>query len=581
MIRDARVFDGEAVLPRASVLIRNGRIAAIGRRVAPPEGATVVDGTGKTLLPGLIDAHAHAYGTALRDALVMGVTTELDMFTDIATADQLRRDEEYGNGEGRADLRTAGTLATAPGGHGTEYGMAIPTIAVPAEAQAFVDARIAEGSDYIKIVYDDGHAYGLSMPTLDRATLTALVEAAHRRGKLAVVHVGDLRSAREALEAGADGLAHLFVDTSPDPGFGKLAASKKAFVIPTLSVLESVAWRDGGAKLAADPRVAPFVLPENERNLKQTFPRREGGPPRSYAAAVAMVRQLEAAGVAILAGTDAPNPGTAHGATIHGEMKLLVEAGLTPTEALRAATSAPAKAFGLDDRGRIAVGKRADLVLVRGDPTSDVGATRDIVAVWKRGVRVDRESYRAEVAEARAQLVKASNAPPPPGSESGLVSDFDGGDAKTQFGAGWSVSTDQIVGGKSTAAMKVVEGGAGGTGGALLVRGTVAGGLPYAWSGVMFSPGELPMAPANLSSKTALRFWARGDGAAYRVMLFSLARGRQPLVRELVAPAEWKEFVFPLKDFEGFDGRDLIGVVIAAGPGPGDFALTLDQVRFE
>ena len=327
--------------------------------------------------------------------------------------------------------------------------------------------------------------------------------------------------------------------------------------------------------------MAPFLLPENEKTLKETFPRRDGGPPRSYDAAIAAVRQLKAAGVPILAGTDAPNPGTAHGATMHGEMELLVEAGLTPIEALRAATSAPSKAFRLDDRGRIAVGKRADLVLVRGDPTADIGATRDITAVWKRGVPVDREGYRAEIANARKLSSEAASAPPPPGSDGGLVSDFDGGDAATRFGAGWSVSTDQIVGGKSTAAMKVVEGGAEGTAGGLLVEGKVAGGLPYAWSGVMFSPAAVPMTPANLSGKTALRFWARGDGATYRVMLFSQARGRQPYVQELVAPAEWKEFVFPLKDFGGFDGRDLIGVVIAAGPGPGDFALTLDGVRFE
>ena len=105
------------------------------------------------------------------------------------------------------------------------------------------------------------------------------------------------------------------------------------------------------------------------------------------------VRVLRAAGVVILAGTDAPNPGTAQGASLHGELELLVEAGLTPAEALRAATSAPAGVFGLKDRGRLAPGLRADLVLVDGDPSQDIRATRAIVGIWKAGLAVERRVH--------------------------------------------------------------------------------------------------------------------------------------------------------------------------------------------
>jgi imidazolonepropionase-like amidohydrolase len=94
--------------------------------------------------------------------------------------------------------------------------------------------------------------------------------------------------------------------------------------------------------------------------------------------------------VPILAGTDAPNPGTAHGVSIHREMELLVEAGLTPQQALAAATSVPARAFRLDDRGRIAPGLRADLVLAGGDPLKDITETRNIVRIWKGGKAVER-----------------------------------------------------------------------------------------------------------------------------------------------------------------------------------------------
>ena len=108
------------------------------------------------------------------------------------------------------------------------------------------------------------------------------------------------------------------------------------------------------------------------------------------------VRQLKAEHVPMLAGTDAANPGTAQGASMHGEMELLVRAGLTPVEALRAATASPAAAFHLDDRGQVAPGKRADLVLVNGDPTADIRHTRAIVAVWK--AEIDRDAWKASVA---------------------------------------------------------------------------------------------------------------------------------------------------------------------------------------
>jgi imidazolonepropionase-like amidohydrolase len=96
--------------------------------------------------------------------------------------------------------------------------------------------------------------------------------------------------------------------------------------------------------------------------------------------------------VPVLAGTDAPAPGLTYGASLHRELEHLVNAGLTPTAALAAATSAIARAFRLSDRGRIRAGLRADLLLVDGDPSKDIRATRNIVAIWKQGVRVQRAS---------------------------------------------------------------------------------------------------------------------------------------------------------------------------------------------
>ncbi len=303
-----------------------------------------------------------------------------------------------------ADLRSAGTLVTAPKGHGTEYGMAIPTISSPGEAQAFVDARIAEGSDYIKIVYDDGKTYGLNIPTISKETMAAVIAAAHQRGKLVMVHIGTQQGARDAIESGADGLAHLFVDSAPDAGFAALVAKHHVFVVPTMSVLAMISGAPSGKPLAADTRIQSYLPADSLRNLGGSFPGTHG----QFSYVQETVRQLKAQHVPILAGTDAPNPGTAHGASLHGEIALLVAAGLTPVEALASATSVPAHAFHLDDRGEIAPGKRADLVLVKGDPTTDITATRNIAGVWKAGVELDRESYRAALEKEKQAAAQSS-----------------------------------------------------------------------------------------------------------------------------------------------------------------------------
>jgi len=579
LIRNVRVFDGERVMPKTSVLVMNGKIARIAPSISAPEWTPVVDGSGKTLLPGLIDSHTHTWGTALRDAAALGVTTVLDMFTDPTTAADFRKLDGTAAGRETADFRSAGVLVTAPKGHGTEYGMAIPTITSPGEAQAFVDARIAEGSDYIKIVYDDGHTYGIKFATIDKPTMKAVVDAAHARRKLAVVHIGGLAGARDAIDAGANGLVHLFVDSMPDASFAKLVAARKAFVIPTLSVLESISWGDGGKLIAKDPKLAPYIAAANVQSLEQTFPKRAGSPPRDLAFALETVRQLRAAGVPILAGTDAPNPGTAHGASMHRELELLVKAGLTPTEALRAATSVPAHTFSLTDRGRIATGLRGDLVLVNGDPTADILATRDIAGVWKRGVAIHRDGYREELAKAAA-LAASGTFPVPAGSESGDVSDFDAGQPTVKFGAGWFVTTDQLAGGKSAAAIKVVSGGANGTPGALEITGTLDAGLPYGWSGVMFAAGQTAMAPVNLSSKKELRFFAKAEeGRSYAIMMFTRSKGQMPVIQRFTASGDWKEVVMPFSSFAGTDARDLMGIAFVASGTPGPFRLLIDDVR--
>src|SRR5215831_3232436 len=171
VIRNVRVFDGRKILESSDVWVDSGKIKAVGKNLKVPSPAKVIDGSGDTLLPGLIDSHTHAWGDALKEAEIFGVTTELDMFADVKYVQQIKKEQAEGKERDLADLRSAGILATAPGGHGTEYGIKIPTLSSPAEAQSWVDARVAEGSDYIKIVVDDGSAYGGHRPTLSLETV--------------------------------------------------------------------------------------------------------------------------------------------------------------------------------------------------------------------------------------------------------------------------------------------------------------------------------------------------------------------------------------------------------------------------
>ena len=569
LIHDVRVFDGKAVHERRSVLFENGVIVDADFRGAAPAGSRVVEGAGRTLLPGLIDAHTHAF--AFQELPVLfGVTTQIDMFTDIGMMKTAKDEMAQGRRHDHADLFSAGTLATVPNGHGTQFGIAIPTITKPEQAQAFVDARIAEGSDFIKIVMETGYGF----KSLDLPTAKALIEAAHRRGKLAVVHIGNEKDARAMLEAGADGLVHLFPAASADAeGLARLAASRGAFVIPTFTVLESMAgWR--GDDLLADPALAALLGKEAQAPLKARFG--TSARPDRLAAPKAVTAALVKAGVPVLAGTDAGNPGTQYGVSMHRELAALVDAGLTPTQALAAATSVPAQAFRLGQRGRIDRGYKADLLLVEGNPAADILATRRIVEVWKDGESANglREQQREQVAQAdrEAQAAKPLALPP-----DGRISQFSEAHLASPFGMGWGPSTDGFVGGKSTVALKAGPALADGQV-PLAIAATVAPGLPFAWAGVAFMPGAQPMQAVDLSAAKSVRFRVRGDGKTYQLIALS-AGGRIPGAQSFKAGPEWAELTVPLSGLKDVDPAALTMLGFNAGPQPGDYRFEIADVR--
>ena len=566
VIRDVRVFDGERMIPKASVHVRDGKIVSVGDTA--PGGIESIPGDGRTLLPGLIDAHTHAFGDALERALVFGVTTELDMFTDHRFAATMRTEQGRADGAPRrADILSAGTLVTSPKGHGTEYGLQIPTLASAADAQAFVDARIAEGSDYIKIVYDDGATYGMKIATIDRTVLGAAIEAAKKRGKLAVVHIGSRQGADDAIAAGASGLVHIFADAPADAAFVNRVAAARAFVTPTLSVTESTTGVASGAPLLKDARLAPFITAVNGRRSRddsrsariETEP---GRRPRRHQAALRRGR------------SDSGR---------HRRAEPRNVARVEPSPRARAAGPGRTLPGSRPRGGDVRAG--AHLQPARQGARRARTSRRPRAGQWRSEPRHHRDAGHRVDLEARRSSGAGEGSSGDRGCSCG---DHDrprqrlrcSADIRAEFGSGWQPSTDSLMGGKSTATLAVVQGGANKTRGALEVSGTIAEGLAYPWAGAMFFPAATPMAPADLSKFKEIVFWARGDGGAHQVMVFAARLGNIPATQPFTPGPEWREFVLPLASFSNLDGSDLRGVLFSAGSKPGPFRFTIDEVRF-
>ncbi|GAA3514862.1 amidohydrolase family protein [Actinocatenispora rupis] len=397
-ITGARVFDGEKSLGVRTVAVDGTRIVGVGGDA--PRDCEIVDGSGGTLLPGLIDAHVHSAPGSLALALRFGVTTELEMQGMHTRENRARITDD----DTVADVRSAGFAITPPGGHPSELmpeGFRpkwdlppvmplTPFSTTPEEAAAFVPQLLARGSDFIKFMIDDGSVEGHpGLPSLDLATVRAGVAEAKRYGALTVAHALTLDATRIAAEAGIDGVTHVFMDRPHSAEIVRLIRDADMFVVPCISLNASMMGITA-SELADDPRVAGRLDGAWDRTLRASYDRFPHG---NLDDVYATVRALDAAGVDVLAGTDVSMPetffgGLAHGASLHHELQYLVAAGLTPERALRAATATTARRFRLSDRGRIAEGLRADLLLVDGDPTVDIGDTLNTRAIWRRGTRL-------------------------------------------------------------------------------------------------------------------------------------------------------------------------------------------------
>lgn len=434
-ITSVNLFDGNTVTSDATVVFDavNGTIVSITTSASPTDPvfdiATTVDGTNKTLIPGLIEGHMHMESPdiptdpynqerVLRSALKCGVTTVCDMLSTPTAINTFKADimaeverarSEISSGASvksilLADLKSALFAATVPEGWprpilegevGRVVGEGYPNISLT-NIQTFMDEQTKLGADYIKIMQEDCHALDIKLSSIPVPTIrlqTAVVKAAHAAGYLVFAHAISDEAQELVLKAGADAMAHAIMDQHASETLLGLYKKNRAFMIPTLVGITSMTGeaQDQRAKFADIAFSRKLVDEETRDWMNSSLSIGAEGTTAEYA--YEMVRNFMLQGIDVVAGTDslAGLKGTGVGPSLWFELSLYVErCGMSAIDALKSATSVSARRFRFEDRGTIEVGKRADLVLVAGNPTQRLEALWEgegIVGVWKQGLR--------------------------------------------------------------------------------------------------------------------------------------------------------------------------------------------------
>jgi imidazolonepropionase-like amidohydrolase len=415
------VFDGArlitpnltAPLDDAVVVVAGGRFVSAGRRadVKPPADAIRMDARGKTIVPALVNAHVHLgydreltfeaanftrenVSAQLERYAQAGVAAVLSLGTDLPEVTAEIRTRQASGALAGARLRTAGRGIAPPNAGPANAQMRPAALGVTTEEEARAAVREQAGRvEIVKIWVDDRNG---SVPKLSPALARAVTEEAHRLGLQVIAHIFYLEDLRALVDLGVNGFAHLPRDAEIDAALAARMKERNVFVLPNLSVSENGVhaqppdWID-------DPLLRMLVTPEPVARLRESFTRRTpAAVERAQATYRTMQRSLQnlvRAGVRIGFATDAGAVRDLfHGFTDHRELKLMVEAGLTPLQALTAATIESARITGLDrELGTIEPGKSADFIVLDANPLDDIAHTRRIAAVYLRGVEVNRE----------------------------------------------------------------------------------------------------------------------------------------------------------------------------------------------
>jgi len=420
-LEGATLIDGSGGAPMhdALIIVKNGHIETVARvsEARVPRGAQEISLVGKTIIPGLIDAHAHVERWAVQRYVVWGVTTVRDLgATSTDSAIALRNDLNLGAVLGPRMFTSGAMIDGAPPTYA-----AATAVRTRDEARRAVDQRAVVGADCVKIYTK--LTPDLLAPLLDEAATLRLPVAAHL-GKI------DALTAARAGVASLEHMAGVVQAATPSPGayfrahdqflrgwtleeggwstldsaavarVARTLAATHAAIVPTLVLHEMMSRLDNPTLLSRPGMEDVPAAAASVRDVQGLLRRAGWRAPelkafrRSRARQDQFVREFKRAGGLIAAGSDAANQLLVPGLSLHEELSLLVGAGLTPLEALTAATRKGAELMHADSLGRIAPGKVADLVVLDADPAADIGATRRIAWVMIRGRMIPPDSLR-------------------------------------------------------------------------------------------------------------------------------------------------------------------------------------------
>jgi len=419
-LEGATLIDGAGGAPKedALILIRNGHIEAVARvnEIPIPKGAERINLVGKTIIPGLIDAHAHVERWAAPRYLAWGVTTVRDLHSDTDSGIKVRNDLNLGSILGPRMFTSGAMIDGTPATYSNATGVANAT-----EVRHAADQRRLAGADYIKVytritptllraLADE--ARGLQLPIAAHLGKTDALTAA-RMGVVSLEHMAGVVQAASRNPAVYYRAHDRFLSgwTTEEKGWATLdsaslartaraLAQTKVAIVPTLVVHEMLSRLDNPVLLT---RPGMEDVPNDAESVRSvaSLLRRTGWKPRDFQAfrrararQNLFVREFRRAGGVIAAGTDAANQLLIPGFSEHEEMTLLVDAGLTPLEAITSATRRGAQLLKADSLGVVAPGKVADLVVLNGNPAQNIAATRSIAWVMTRGRVVWPDSLR-------------------------------------------------------------------------------------------------------------------------------------------------------------------------------------------
>jgi imidazolonepropionase-like amidohydrolase len=423
LYENARVIpgDGQPAIERAAVLVRDGRITRVGRAgdISLPQGGARVDLTGKTVIPTITNAHTHVgfqrgasysrenYGREsivedLNRALYFGVTAVASQGIDPGAAAPRIRAEQAAGTLGGARLLIGGRGIGAPNagpGAASYRGIAYEVTTAEQGRQA-VREQAAQKVDFIKIWVDDRNGRA---PRMTPEVSHAIIEEAHKHGLKVNAHVFYLSDVQDLVAAGVDGFAHLARDKELDAATVREIARRGVVVMPTLATAERAthttlpptmaAWLDGPVRGALPQATVDRVKAGfTDRDAATAAANRE-----RYTILQRSVATLARAGAKVALGSDTGTQDNPFGVTDHRELEMLVEAGMTPMQALVAATSTPAAYLGLKSEGRIARDQVANFVVLDANPLDDITNTRRIAAVYVKGLEVERAALATKL----------------------------------------------------------------------------------------------------------------------------------------------------------------------------------------